>query len=151
MCAPCPLHRCFLFPTVLGLKKLLDVLTELLEVSADWYNIGLALNMSSGTLDAMEGPYKRPRDCLRDMLKEWLSTSLDPSWEGLIAALRHPVVGKETLARQLEAKHCTQAPPEGRYRVLPGKRPWALAVQRQKSEGGHLRELPGVYQGTFMR
>ncbi len=110
---------------MLGLK-LLDVLTELLKVSADWYNIGLALNMSSGTLDAMEGPYKRPRDCLRDMLKEWLSTSPDPSWEGLIAALRHPVVGKETLARQLEAKHCTQAPPEGRYRVLPGKRPWAL-------------------------
>ncbi len=37
------------------------------------------------------------------------------------------------------------------YRILLGKRPWALAVQRQKSEGGRLRELPGAYQGTFMR
>ncbi len=102
---------------MLGLKKLLDVLTELLPASVSWYNIGLALDMDPGTLDAMKvGTYKDPRDCLRDMLKEWLSTSPDPSWEGLIAALRHPVVGKETLARQLEAKHCTQAPPEGRYK-----------------------------------
>ncbi len=37
------------------------------------------------------------------------------------------------------------------YRILPGKGPWALAVQRRKSDGGHLRELPGAYQGTFMR
>ncbi len=37
------------------------------------------------------------------------------------------------------------------YCVLPGKRPWALAVQRRKSGGGRLRELPGAYQGTFMR
>ncbi len=37
------------------------------------------------------------------------------------------------------------------YRILPGKRPWTLAVQRRKLGGGRLRELPGAYQGTFMR
>ncbi len=61
----------------------------------------------------MKGPHKEPKDCMMDMVKEWLSTSPDPSWEGLIAALRHPVVGKVALARQLEAKYCTQAPPQG--------------------------------------
>ncbi len=35
------------------------------------------------------------------------------------------------------------------YRILPGKHPWALAVQRRKLGGGHLRELPGTYQGTL--
>ncbi len=37
------------------------------------------------------------------------------------------------------------------YRTLPGKCPWALAVQRRKTGGGRLRELPGAYHGTFMR
>ncbi len=102
------------FPVVLGPNDLLDVLTELLEVGAAWYKIGLALKFSPGTLDAMKGPHKEPMDCMMDMLKEWLSTSPDPSWEGLIAALRHPVVAKQALARQLEAKYCTQAPPQGK-------------------------------------
>ncbi len=94
---------------MLGPSDLRAVLTELLPASANWYNIGLALDTDPGTLDAMKvGTYKDPRDCLREMLSEWLSTSPDPSWEGLIAALRDPVVGKHTLARQLEAKYYTQ-------------------------------------------
>ncbi len=103
------------FPIVLGPNDLLAILRELLEVSADWYNIGLVLKLTPGILNAMKvGTYKEPRDCLRDMLYEWLSTSPDPSWEGLIAALRDPVVGKVALARQLEAKYCTQTPPQGK-------------------------------------
>ncbi len=109
-----------LHTVMLGPSDLRAVLTELLPASADWYTIGLALNMDPGTLDGIEGPYKRPRDCLREMLKEWLSTSPDPSWEGLIAALRDPVVGKHTLARQLETKYCTQGsdPPTGKEMVI---------------------------------
>ncbi len=50
-------------------------------------------------------------------------------------------------------RYCTlrNPPPENSYHVHPGKCPWALAVQRQKSGGGCLRELPGAYQGTFMQ
>ncbi len=110
-----------LLTVMLGPGDLRAVLTELLPASANWYNIGLALDTDPGTLDAMKvGTYKDPRDCLRDMLSEWLSTSPDPSWEGLIAALRHPVVGKHTLARELEAKYCTQGndPPTGKEMVI---------------------------------
>ncbi len=94
-------------------NDLLDVLTELREVIADWYILGLALKLTPGTLDAMKGPHKEPKDCMMDMVKEWLSTP-KPSWEGLIAALRHPLVGKLALAGQLEDKYCTQAPPQGK-------------------------------------
>ncbi len=105
----------FFIPNIaLGPNNLLDVLTELLDVSADWYKVGLALKLTPGTLNAMKGPHKEPKDCMMDMVSEWLSTSPDPSWEGLIAALRHPVVGKVALARQLEAKYCPQAPPQGK-------------------------------------
>ncbi len=93
---------------MLNPHDLVTVLTELREVSADWHDIGLALRMLSGTLDSMRAPYKGPRDCMKDMLKEWLNASDDPSWEGLVAALRSPIVRKEALARQLEDKYCRQ-------------------------------------------
>ncbi len=96
---------------------MVDVLIELLDVCADWENIGLGLRLKSGTLDAMKGPFKEPKDCLRDMLKEWLNTSPDPSWRSLIQALRSPIVGKEGVARRLETTFCTRGgsvPPEGK-------------------------------------
>ncbi len=98
-----------------------------MDVSHDWHDIGLALRMSSGTLDSMRGPYKGPRDCMKDMLKEWLNTSPDPSWKGLMEALRHPVVGKPYLAMQLEAKYLTQGESEspiGNYVKVVFHRIW---------------------------
>ncbi len=101
---------CFSVPctvAVLGIDLLVTVLTELLQICTDWYNIGLSLGMKVGTLDRMKaGTYRDPQDCLRDMLKEWLTTSPEPSWEGLIKALRHPILQKNTLANQLERKYC---------------------------------------------
>ncbi len=108
-----------LFPAVgvLGPDDLRAVLTELVDVCADWENIGLELELAPGTLDAIKGPFKDHRDCLRDMLKKWLNTSAAPSWEGLVQALKSPIVGKVGLANELEAKFCTQEgrrPPEGK-------------------------------------
>lgn len=82
------------------------MLTELYDVRAEWENIGLALELSPGTLDSLKAPFKQPKDCLRDAVKEWLNTCPDPSWKGLTQALRHCMVGKETLARHLEQKYC---------------------------------------------
>ncbi len=98
------------FPTVVHLcpGDLFAVLTELYEVCAEWENIGLGLGLTSGILDSMKGSNKPHKDCLRDMLKEWLNTSPDPCWQSLIQALRSPIVGKEPLARHLEGKFCTQ-------------------------------------------
>ncbi len=96
---------CYVFLAVgkLGPDDLVDVLTELVDVcAADWENIGLGLRLKPGTLGAMKGPFKEPKDCLRDMLKEWLNTSPDPSWQSLIRVLRSPIVGQESLARRLE-------------------------------------------------
>ncbi len=90
---------------------------ELIDICSEWENIGLELRLSPGTLDAIKGPYKGHKDCMRDMLKEWLNTSADPSWQSIIQALRSPIVGKEPLANHLESKYCTQegdVPPPGK-------------------------------------
>lgn len=89
---------------MLSPDDLVTVLTALLDVSADWYNIGLALGLTPGTLDAIKAPGKEHKDCLRDMLNTWLrSSSLNCSWEGLRQALRSPIVGQGWLADRLEA------------------------------------------------
>ncbi len=92
----------------LGPGDLLDVLTELRDVRAEWEDIGLALKMSPGALRAMKGPFKPPKDCQRDMLTDWLNTS-DASWSSLVDALRQPIVGHGNLAAELERKYLTQA------------------------------------------
>ncbi len=117
----------------------MDVLKELVDVCADWENIGLELRLSPGILDAIKGPYKVHEDCLRDMLKKWLNTSPDPSWQSLIEALRSPIVGKEPLARHLETKYCKEGsvPPAGkqgnREKITNFIHPIRNSLKKQKS------------------
>ncbi len=85
----------------------MTVLTELVDVCFDWEYIGLELGLSPGVLKALKGPSKVPKDCLNDMLGEWLNRS-SPSWQSLTQALRSPIVGKVQLASRLESKYCSQ-------------------------------------------
>ena len=46
---------------------------------------------------------------MREMLKHWLKTSIDPppTWEAVITALRSPLVNEKIVAAQLESMYCT--------------------------------------------
>ena len=96
----------FLFAyTELSLKALLN---ELHPVRANWYNIGLQLNVPYTTLDSFRQLYSDPSDLLREMLKFWLKTAVDPppTWETVVTALRSPSVNEKSVAAQLEAEYC---------------------------------------------
>ena len=99
-----------LISSLLGNKLALDdlacVLEEVLDVSADWYNLGLRLKVKIGTLQCIQTEFSAPKHQLREMLKAWLTTVDDPSWKTLIAALRSRMVGASRLAAALEAKYC---------------------------------------------
>ena len=73
------------------------------EGRAKWFNIGLQLGISQGTLDAIKLDNQGdPGRCFTDTLVEWLkSFDLCPSWSGLARSLRAPPVGLEHLADQL--------------------------------------------------
>ncbi len=95
----------------------MTVLTELHEDSDQWYNLGLALNLTPGALDAIKGQYKDPKECLRDAVKAWLNMSPDPSWKAIVHALRSTIVGRDSSARRLEQEYCMQQqsePPAGK-------------------------------------
>ena len=85
----------------------LDLLVyELLDVSAQWYPLGLQLKVRTKTLERIRRQIPNPRDQLQEMLKVWLITSDKPSWNTLTDALRSRSVGASQLASVLEAKYC---------------------------------------------
>ena len=84
----------------------LRVLTkELHNVRAKWYNIGVQLGVSVGTLKAIKEQYLNdPTDCLRETLTSLLISSI-PTWTNIVDALS--VVGEVRLAADLQYKYCS--------------------------------------------
>ena len=92
-------------------KDLLNVMEELDDVRAKWYNIGLGLGLSVFTLDGIKADHSNISDCLREALKTWLKTHLPPpTWSKVLESLRTKIVGEAKLAAHLEQKYCSSKP-----------------------------------------
>ena len=92
----------------LSVSDLCQVMEELTDVSAKWYDIGLQLGLSVGQLDGIKKQYSDLSDCLRETLKVWLEMYLPyPTWSNLVDALRSNTVCKTRLAADLENKYCS--------------------------------------------
>ena len=73
-------------------------------MSAGWYDLGLQLKVSIGTLNSIRAESKHQ---LREMLNAWLTTGDNPSWKTLTDSLRSGMVGASQLAATLETKYCS--------------------------------------------
>ena len=96
----------------LTLEDLGQVMEEVLDVSVQWYHLGVQLKVRTGTLDNIQAQFPDPKRQLLEMLKTWLTTSDNTTWKTLIAALRSPLVGASQLADVLETKYCMVEPTE---------------------------------------
>ena len=77
------------------------------SVAVKWKEIGVQLLRSNQTheLDIIQVNY--PQDvvhCCKCVLKKWLESSVDATWNQLIEALRCPGVGLNYFASELEQK-----------------------------------------------
>ena len=92
----------------LSINDLCDVLELVWEARAKWYNIGLKLGISAGTLNAIKTTnHQNPDDCLTAMIEEWLNNGKpNPTWAAVAKALRSPMVGYGHLAEQIP-QHAT--------------------------------------------
>ena len=90
----------------------LPVVREALNnVRAKWYDVGMQLRVSVGTLDAIKKQYSDPSDCLRETLTTWLQNCVpSPTWTNIVGALRSSTVGEASLAADLEHKYCSSRP-----------------------------------------
>ena len=84
------------------------LLRELHPVRASWYNIGLELDIPHTELDCLQQKCSDQLDLMREMLKYWLKTAVDPlpTWKTIVTALSSPLVNANILAKQLESKYC---------------------------------------------
>lgn len=93
----------------LGPSNLRAVRTALYSVRSKWYDIGVELEISHYTLDAIQKEKSDIKDCLTEMLKIWLSnTSPPPTWSGLIQALSSEPVAESRIAEDIRKQNCHQ-------------------------------------------
>ena len=95
----------------MDLRRLLRLLHD---VRAKWYDIGIQLSISIGTLDAIKAEHSECGKCLCEMLKYWLNTQ-QPTFDALIEALSSEPVGENTLAENTRDLHLTVTSDEGMY------------------------------------
>ncbi len=75
------------------------------DARAKWYDIGIELEIPTGTLKSIKSMYDSPADCLVEILDIWLKqVEPKPSWRLLITALEQPTIGEERLADKLKQK-----------------------------------------------
>jgi hypothetical protein len=83
------------------------VLKELMSIT-EWQQLGLALKLSSRTLDEIEYKCRGIKDCRCEMIKHWLRMSpnvTDPSWNTLVDALKDDLVKENAIARKIASKY----------------------------------------------
>ena len=81
---------------------------ELFDIRVKWSNIGLALEVPVGTLDAI-GLEPCVNTRLRKMLQTWLYQGQNRTWTVLAKVLGKPAVGRTDLMHKLEYKYCLNA------------------------------------------
>ena len=98
-------------PNFSGNKLTLDdlgcVLEEVVDISALWYQLGIQLSVRTLNLDRIREQFTNPRDQFLEMLRIWLTTNDNPSWNTLTNALRSQSVGAANLAADLMMKYCS--------------------------------------------
>ena len=86
--------------------ELKNVYEDLINISHQWYDLGLQLELEEGRLETIKSDnHENAQHCLRKVLSTWLKIDPRPSWQTLCGALRSRTVGAEKLAGDLEAKY----------------------------------------------
>ena len=88
-----------------SLRTILDSISTL---TAEWFNLGVALGLSYGTLREIDSNHRgEARRCLTEMVIAWLrkKDNSQPSWWSLVSALSSPSVGRVEIATMIAAKY----------------------------------------------
>ena len=95
------LRYCVTHVDRLRINDLRKVQRAIWDARTRWYNLGLELEITPDTLDAIkQDNANKTEDCFRDMLTKWLREH-QPTWSALAEALRSPLVGLNDLAEEI--------------------------------------------------
>ena len=71
------------------------------SVAADWFELGVQLDIEDGELQGVGGEEKAAAECFQKTLSLWWRSGT-PTLKAITDALRSPVIGHNNLARKLE-------------------------------------------------
>ncbi len=81
------------------------MLTELEDIVDKWNAFGLALGLKMCKIRAIEANHSDDVEkCLEEVIKAWLESETNPSWETLCTALRDENVDCGAIAKHIEEK-----------------------------------------------
>ena len=83
-----------------------DIISEIRDAHCKWEDIGLQLNIGKPDLEAINKEFRdNSQKCFAEMLTLWLRQGKSPTtWCKLISVLKHPTVGFQQLAEEIECK-----------------------------------------------
>ena len=82
-----------------------EVLHYLYEARTEWFNIGLALRISSSTLESINSEYhQQAHECLQKMMSHRITFGDPFTWADLCKCLRHSAVRRPDVANKIEDK-----------------------------------------------
>ena len=83
------------------------LIKELHYLPHRWYNLGLSLEIPHIELEIIDANHRGSAErSLIEVLQLWLKRSPQPTWEALVKALKGPIVRRDELAAEIEAKYC---------------------------------------------
>ena len=85
----------------LSIDDLLNVYEVVFTTRSEWYNLGLALKISSNTLSAIEKDGGSVAACFRKVLQEWLQSGSKKTFTVLAEALGGKLVGRADLKEKI--------------------------------------------------
>ena len=88
--------------------SLRTILDSIATLTADWFNLGVALGLSYSTLKTIESNYpKDARRCLTEIVIAWLQMkdNAQPSWQSLASALSSPSINRVEIATTIAVEH----------------------------------------------
>ena len=77
------------------------------KARSDWFSIGLALRLPPPDLDVIEKDQRDTDDKFSKMIRKWLCTGKNCTWEALCKALEAQSVGKANIAKEIRRQKCT--------------------------------------------
>ena len=89
-------------------RSLRTILDSISTLTADWFNLGIALGLFFDTLREIESNHRgEARRCLTEMVIAWLQMkdNSQPSWQSLASALSSPSVNRIEIATMIAAEH----------------------------------------------
>ena len=109
-----------------------DALLVLLSLASEWHNIGTLLRIPEGDLDAIGKDHQKVGDCLREMIKKWLTNvNPHPTWSSLAEAVE---LFDPNKAEEIRQKNCSNQVGPDNERHQPGVDQDSVEDQEDEAE-----------------